>query len=132
MRFHETNDISWNFSGITLDFREIAMYFVDFGFRFLYFWKMTAKFWFLLNRFEILKFRTCRWQKLKKSISQLPNRSAHIRHLCRITTLKLPQMSNKHWCWKNEQHLNIDCCNFDHQMSLSKIKCCYSNNCLHF
>ncbi len=45
--------------------------------------------------------------------------------------LKLPQMSNEHWCWKNEQHLNIDY-NFDHQMSLSKIKCWYSNNCLNF
>ena len=21
--------------------------------------------------------------------------------------LKLPQLSIKHWCWKNEQHLNI-------------------------
>jgi len=30
-----------------------------------------------------------------------------------------------------EQHLNIDQ-NFDHQMSLSKSKCWYSNNCLHF
>jgi hypothetical protein len=32
---------------------------------------------------------------------------------------------------KNEQHLNIDY-NFDHQMSLSKSKCWYSNNCLQF
>ncbi len=31
----------------------------------------------------------------------------------------LPQMSNKHWRWKNELHLNVDL-NFDHQMSLSK------------
>jgi hypothetical protein len=30
-----------------------------------------------------------------------------------------------------EQHLNIDQ-NFDHQMSLSKSKCWYSNNCLYF
>ncbi len=28
-------------------------------------------------------------------------------------------------------HINIDY-NFDHQMSLSKSKCWYSNNCLHF
>ncbi len=35
------------------------------------------------------------------------------------------------WCLKNEQHLNMDK-NFDHQMSLSKSKCSYSNNCLHF
>jgi hypothetical protein len=40
-------------------------------------------------------------------------------------------MSNLHWCWINEQHLNIDKI-FDHQMSLSKSKCWYSNNCLHF
>jgi len=32
---------------------------------------------------------------------------------------------------KNEQHLNIDY-NFNHQMSLSKSKCLYSNNCLQF
>ena len=32
---------------------------------------------------------------------------------------------------KNEQHLNMDQ-NFDHQMSLSKSKCLYSNNCLCF
>jgi hypothetical protein len=34
---------------------------------------MTAKFQFLLNKFEIWKFRTFQWRKLKKSISQLPN-----------------------------------------------------------
>jgi len=65
MRFHKTNDISQNFSGIT-------KYFVDFWFCFLYFWKMTVKFQFLLNRFKILKFWTWQWRKLKKSISQLP------------------------------------------------------------
>ncbi len=32
---------------------------------------------------------------------------------------------------KNVQHSNIDY-NFDHQMSLSKSKCWYSNNCLYF
>jgi hypothetical protein len=32
---------------------------------------------------------------------------------------------------KNGQHLNMDF-NFDHQMSLSKSECWYSNNCLHF
>ncbi len=40
-------------------------------------------------------------------------------------------MSNWLWCWKNELNLNIDQ-SFDHQMSLSKSKCWYSNNCLHF
>ncbi len=57
MRFHKANDISQNFIGITLDFHEIAKYFVDFWFRFWYLQKMTAKFWFLSNRFEISKFR---------------------------------------------------------------------------
>jgi hypothetical protein len=32
MRFHETNDFSGNFSGITLGFHEVAKYFVDFQF----------------------------------------------------------------------------------------------------
>ncbi len=45
--------------------------------------------------------------------------------------LELPQMSNLQWCWKNEQHLYVDQ-SFDHQMSLGKSKCQYSNNCLHF
>ncbi len=36
------------------------------SFRFWYFQKMAAKFWFRSNRFEILKFRTWQWQKLKK------------------------------------------------------------------
>ncbi len=40
-------------------------------------------------------------------------------------------MSNWHWCWKNEQHLDIDF-NFYLQVYLSKTKCRYSNNCLHF
>jgi hypothetical protein len=71
-RFHETNDISQNFSGITIGFWKDSKYFVDFWFRFWYFRKMIAKFWFLSIRFEISKFRTFRWQKLKKSILQLP------------------------------------------------------------
>jgi hypothetical protein len=45
--------------------------------------------------------------------------------------LKLTQMSNKHWCWKNELDSNINL-NFDPQMSLSKSKCWYLNNCLIF
>jgi len=46
-------------------------------------------------------------------------------------SLKLPQLSKYHWCWKNELHIN-KYLNFDHQMSLSKSKCWYSNYCLHF
>ncbi len=78
MRFHKTNDISWNFSGITLGFHKISKYFVDFQFRFKYFQKMTAKFQLLLNRFEISNFCTFWWRTLKKSILQLPNFLAKI------------------------------------------------------
>ncbi len=73
MRFHETYDISQNFSGITLGFCEILKYFVDFWFCFKYLQKMTAKFRLLLNSFKISKFCTFGWRKIKKSISQLPN-----------------------------------------------------------
>ena len=59
MRFHKTNNISQNFSGVTLGFREVSKYFVDFW----YFRKMTPKFQFLLNRFEIYKFCTFQWWK---------------------------------------------------------------------
>ncbi len=75
MRFHETNDISGNFSSIILGIRDVVKYFVDFRFRIWYFWKMTAKFQFCLNRFDIFKFWTWWWWKLKKSISQLPTTS---------------------------------------------------------
>jgi hypothetical protein len=68
-RFHKTNNISWHFRVILLCFCSVWMYFVDFW----YFWKMIAKFWFHSNRFEILKFQTWGWQKLKKWIMQLPN-----------------------------------------------------------
>jgi hypothetical protein len=64
--FTIANDISQNFSSITLGFREISKYFVDFRVRFWYFQKMTAKLQFLMNRFKISKFRTFRWRKLKK------------------------------------------------------------------
>ncbi len=74
-RFDETNDISQNFSGITLVICEVLRYFVDFCFCFWYFRKMTAKFQFLSNRFEISKFCTFWWQKLKKSIAQLPTQN---------------------------------------------------------
>jgi hypothetical protein len=47
------------------------------------------------------------------------------------SSLKLPHISNQPSCLKNEQHLNMDY-NFDHQMSLNKSKCLYSNNFLHF
>jgi hypothetical protein len=69
---HQTNDTSQNLSGIILFFYSIAMYFIDFWFRFRYFRKMVAKFQFHSNRFKIFKFKTWQWQKLKKSISQLP------------------------------------------------------------
>jgi hypothetical protein len=56
MRFHETNKMLWNFSGITIDFCEIAKSFFDFRFRFRYLQKMTAKFWCLLNWFKFQSF----------------------------------------------------------------------------
>ncbi len=74
--FTIANDISQNFSSITLGFREISKYFVDFRVRFWYFRKMTAKLQFLSNRFKISKFHTFQWRKLKNSISQLPNANA--------------------------------------------------------
>jgi len=46
--------------------------------------------------------------------------------------LKLPRMSDHHWCKKIKlATFNIDL-NFDYQMSLRNSKCRYSNNCLHF
>ncbi len=71
MIFHKTNVIHKKIV-IKLCFCSLTMYFVDFRFRFWYFWKSTIKFQSRLNWFEILKFRIWRWQKLKKSISQLP------------------------------------------------------------
>ncbi len=65
-------------------------------------------------------------------MSDISNRTTHIRHQCRKTTVL-----SCHRCLINtdfeinELHLNIDY-NFDHQMSLSKSKCWYSNNSLHF
>jgi hypothetical protein len=73
MRVHETNDISQNFSGMTLHFHKVLKYFVDFQFHFWYFRKMTPKFQFHSYKFEILKFQTLQWRKFKKSISQLPS-----------------------------------------------------------
>ncbi len=56
---------------MTQCFYKLSKYFVDFRFCFRYFQKMTPKFWFHSYRFEILKFRTLQWWKIKKSISQL-------------------------------------------------------------
>jgi hypothetical protein len=66
MRFHETNDISRIFSGKTLGFCEVAKYFVDFQFRFRYFQKMTGKFQFHSNRFEIFEVSNLAMAKVKK------------------------------------------------------------------
>ncbi len=65
MRFHETNNISQNFSGKTVGFCEISKYFVDFQFRFWYFQKMTAKFQFLSNISKLQSF-TLLIAKVKK------------------------------------------------------------------
>ena len=69
MRFHETNDISHNFSGKTVGFCEISKYFVDFWFRFKYLQKMTAKFWLLLNRFEISHFSMAKVKKVNIAVT---------------------------------------------------------------
>ncbi len=59
------------------------------------------------------------------------NRTAYIIHQCRITTVLSCHRCLINPVLKNEQHFNIEQ-NFDHQMSLSKSKCLYSNICLHF
>jgi hypothetical protein len=56
-----------------VDFRfHFWMFFVHFPFCFWCFQKLTAKFRYCLDWFEILKFQTWQWRKVKKSISQLP------------------------------------------------------------
>ncbi len=71
--FHKTDKNPWNFLGVILCFRSVAMCFVDFCFCFQCFQKMTAKFQFCLDWFENLKFWTWQWWKWKKSISQILN-----------------------------------------------------------
>ena len=61
-----------------------------------------------------------------------PNRLVHIRHQCRKTTVL-----SGHSCLINTgvekmNYIYICTLNFDHQMSLSKSKFLFSNNCLHF
>jgi hypothetical protein len=61
-------------------------------------------------------------------VSDSFNRTIRIKHHCRKATV-----FSCHWCLINasvSKMSNIS--NFDHQMSLSKRKCWYSNNCLHF
>ncbi len=58
-------------------------------------------------------------------------RTARIRHQCRkAAVLSCHRYLINIGVEKNELPLNTDY-NFDHQMSLSKSKCWYSNNCLH-
>ncbi len=64
-----------------------------------------------------------------QNITESKQNSAYKTPMKENNFLKLPQMPNLRWCRKNEQHLNTDQ-NFDHQMSLSKSKCWYSNKCL--
>jgi hypothetical protein len=60
------------------------------------------------------------------------NTITHIRHQCRKTTgLSCHRYLINTGVEKNELQLNIDE-NFNHQMSLSKSKCWYSNHCLQF
>jgi hypothetical protein len=73
MTFHES---WWNFTKfhgiLLLHFHSVLMYFVNFGFRFWSFQKLPTKFQSLSDWFKISRFWTLQWQKLKKSISQLP------------------------------------------------------------
>ncbi len=70
------------------------------------------------------------WNGVKLLI--YPNGTSHIRHQCGKTTVLNCNTCRINTCVeKNELHLNIDY-NFDHQLTLSKSKCWYSNNCLHF
>ncbi len=65
MRFHETNDIKWNFSAIILCFCSVGMHFVDIRLLSVLL-KDTAKFQFHSKRFKILKFWTWAMVKVKK------------------------------------------------------------------
>jgi hypothetical protein len=60
---------------------------------------MTAKFWFLLNTFEISKFHTFRWQKFKKSISQLPSSEAQLFDELSLKLEQLFLMPDVVKCW---------------------------------
>jgi hypothetical protein len=67
-----------------------------------------------------------------KVISILYNGIACNKHQCRKTAvLSCRRFLINSGVEKKEQHLNMDS-NYDYQMSLSKSKCWYSNNCLHF
>jgi len=52
------------------------MYLVNFCFQFQWFLKLTPKFFSHWVWFQTSKFQTWQWQKLKKSISQLPSTHA--------------------------------------------------------
>jgi hypothetical protein len=66
MRFHKTNHISQNFSGITLGFHKITKYFVDFQFLFQYFQKITAKILVLFEQIQNFEVLNLTWVKVKK------------------------------------------------------------------
>ncbi len=87
MRYHKTNNISQNFSGLTLGFCDISKFFVDLLFHFQYLWKMTAKCQFLSNRFTISKFRTFQWQKLKSQYCGYLLKHLH----CQVCHVLLPE-----------------------------------------
>jgi hypothetical protein len=55
MRFHKTNDISQNFSGIILGFHEVLKYVLDFCIHFQYFRKMNFSVIFTDLKFQSFK-----------------------------------------------------------------------------
>ncbi len=78
---------------------------------------------------------TCLRLKKQQSIdvrtTSITNRTACIRYQCMHTAVLSCHRSLINTVEKMYKILNTDQ-NFDHQMSLSKSKCWYSNNCLHF
>ncbi len=88
-KFHDTEEMSWNFIGIVLCFRSVAMYLVQFRFRFWCFQKLTAKFQFHSNRFENFKVSNLVMAKVKKvniAVTYLGGDLALSSH-CRILTV---------------------------------------------
>ncbi len=73
----------------------------------------------------------CRQTMEQRTLKIVHNGTAHIRYQCSKTTVLSCHICLIKTGVKNEQHWNIGY-NFDPQMSLSKSKCLYSNNCLQF
>jgi len=98
--------------------------------------KAWARKWYYVIRLKVSWLNVVAESPLLTSLhlTQLPSpqMTARNRHQCRKTTvLNCHRHLSNTGVEKNKLHLNIDL-NFDHQMSLSKSKCWYWNNCLQF